>query len=115
MQTFLQDQMETGCVCNASHRKHDEEPGSSELAGALAMLGLEHAHIIHEADPDTKVACFFYDLTAMRTSSCLARDCLPATHVMSCQWACWAGDHCVDGWHDRHLLQRDRFHEECYA
>lgn len=26
------------------------------LGDSLAMLGLPHAHVIHEADPDTKVA-----------------------------------------------------------
>ena len=51
----LQDQMETGRVDNDKLKAGEEDPSTSELAGALAMLGLEHAHIIHEADPDTKV------------------------------------------------------------
>ncbi len=56
MITCLQDQMETGSVRNDKLKTTEEEPSTSELAGALAMLGLEHAHVIHEADPDTKVA-----------------------------------------------------------
>ena len=53
-----------------------------------------------------------YDLTAVR-ASCLTRGCLTAALVKS--WARRAGDHCVDSWHDRHLLQRDRVHEERHA
>lgn len=28
-----------------------------KLGDSLAMLGLQHAHVVHEADPDTKVWC----------------------------------------------------------
>lgn len=57
MITSLQDQMEKGSVHNDKLKTSEGKPSTSELTGALAMLGLEHAHVIHEADPDTKVPC----------------------------------------------------------
>lgn len=57
MTALLQDQMEAGSLHSADHKEQKVKPSTSELAGALAMLGLEDAHVIHEADPDIKVAC----------------------------------------------------------
>ncbi|CAL5227823.1 g10851 [Coccomyxa viridis] len=53
--TCREDQMEKGSVHNDKLKTSEGKPSTSELTGALAMLGLEHAHVIHEADPDTKV------------------------------------------------------------
>ena len=46
--------MEMGALRSEEEAKQD--PMGITLADALAMLGLQHAHVIHEADPDTKVA-----------------------------------------------------------
>ena len=49
--------MEKGALSKIEEREPKQESCSSAtLADALAMLGLQHAHVIHEADPDTKVA-----------------------------------------------------------
>lgn len=54
---ILQDDMEKGALSKTEERDPKQESCSSAtLADALAMLGLQHAHVIHEADPDTKVA-----------------------------------------------------------
>ena len=50
--------MEKGAPSKADERDSKQEScGRATLADALAMLGLQHAHVIHEADPDTKVDC----------------------------------------------------------
>ena len=54
MKSLVQDQMEMGNL--RSEEEPKQEPTGITLSGALAMLGLRHAHVIHEADPDTKVA-----------------------------------------------------------
>jgi len=54
VESLVQDQMEMGTLRPEEEPK--QEPMGITLADALAMLGLQHAHVIHEADPDTKVA-----------------------------------------------------------
>ena len=54
-QENLQDRMEMGAL--ESEKNPKQKDVRMGLADALAMLGLQHAHIIHEADPDTKVVC----------------------------------------------------------
>ena len=52
----LQDKMESGALLQ-SEKTPNQKYARMGLADALAMLGLQHAHVVHEADPDTKVDC----------------------------------------------------------
>ena len=47
--------MEEGAL--SSKEEANQISPSTTLAEALAMLQLEHAHMIHEADPNIKVPC----------------------------------------------------------
>ena len=51
----VQDKMEMGVLKAETSRK--QRVARMDLGASLAMLGLQHAHVIHEADPDTKVEC----------------------------------------------------------
>jgi hypothetical protein len=46
--------MENGVLLSKSKEEPNQTSPVTSLAEALAMLQLEHAHVIHEADPDTK-------------------------------------------------------------
>ena len=73
--------MEAGSLHNGDHKTCEEKPSNAELAGALAMLGLEHAHVIHEADPDIKVASLLWPgtLCTFCLKRCLSGGCLVVT------------------------------------
>ena len=49
----MQDKMEMGVLESGQTPK--QKVVRMSLGDSLAMLGLPHAHVIHEADPDTKV------------------------------------------------------------
>ncbi len=51
----MQNKMEMGVL--ESEVAPKQKVVRMNLGDSLAMLGLPHAHVIHEADPDTKVAC----------------------------------------------------------
>ena len=51
----MQDQMEKGSLTITDDSKCETSNGG--LAAALRMMKVDHAHVLHEADPDTKVKC----------------------------------------------------------